>query len=83
MSHPVNQFQLIRRFSEDWVDLGALLGQPFPSPPDLTDFNLPVEEVLGASQALSRLSDVYAISPLEMATGNISHSAGVTSREKG
>ena len=50
LSHPVNQFQLIKRFADDWVDVAELLQEPLPTPPDLSDFNLPSEEILGASQ---------------------------------
>ena len=74
MSHPVNQFLLIRRFSSDWREVAAEL-EAEDAIPDFESLLLTNEEMVGASQALSRLSDVYNVEPIEFARGNVSHDA--------
>lgn len=72
MRHPVNQYLLIRRFNSDWKAIADLLTSN-ETPPEFDEYILTNSEIIGASEALSRISDVYDVHPLEMALGNVSN----------
>jgi prolyl 4-hydroxylase len=74
LSHPVNQYRLIRRFTKEWLEIEDLLNSS-DEIPEFEELLLNHDEITGAAQALSRLSDVYQIEPIRFASGNATKNA--------